>query len=151
MLGDDGKITSKYIDVTKIEDFALAKSKFISLLNALGINFSVDELNYMLSTKYGSTDYQALNKFFNETQKKSSNGKVYNVSVRTFAQFVNGFNNGGKLNVTKTDNGFIINGRNIQSVFSGSGSGFVGVLAEWAYSCKQREQIVPHIRKQLYY
>ena len=139
VIGEDGKLTSRNIDVTKPEDLALAKAKFVSCMNALGIQTSTDVLNYMLSTKYGSTDHQALNKLFSETQKKGSNGKLYNVSIRTFAQFINGFNNGGKLNVTKTDNGFIINGVNIQSVFSGRGCGFVGMLAEWSYNYKKAQ------------
>lgn len=139
VLTEDGKIEWRTVDVTKPEDLALAKAKFISLLNALGITFTTDALNYMLSTKYGSTDYQAMHKLFSESKQKLGNGKVIDVSVRTFAAYINGFNNRGKLNVTKTDTGHVINGSNIQNVFSGRGSGFVGLLATWAYQYKKSQ------------
>jgi len=57
VLDENNKLSSRKIDVTKSEDLSLAKAKFISCLNALGITFTTDMLNYMLSTKYGSTDY----------------------------------------------------------------------------------------------
>ena len=136
---ENNRTVARKLDVRKPEDLALAKAKFISLLNALGITFNVDMLNYMLSTKYGSTDYQAMNKFFSEATIKAPNGRSINVGVRTFASYINGFNNNGKLNVTKTDAGFIINGTNIQSVFTGKGSGFVGQLATWAYNYKKSQ------------
>jgi hypothetical protein len=80
-----------------------------------------------------------MNKFFSETNLKLNNGKTVNVSVRVFASFIAGFNNGGKLNVTKTDNGYILNGQNIRQIFSGRGAGFVGLLATWAYQYKKSQ------------
>ena len=124
----DGKIEYRELDVTDGRDLALAKAKLISALNNLGIVFNVDMLNYMLNTKYGSSDYQALNKLFTEDSQ---------TDIAVFASFVNGFNNNGKLNVEKTDLGWIINGRPIASVFNGRSAGFVGMLSTWAYNYKK--------------
>ena len=139
VLDNNNNLVWKVADVTNPEDFALAKAKFISLLNALGITFTTDMLNYMLATKYGGTDYVAMNKFFSDTYVRASNGREINVGVRSFAAFVAGFNNNGKLNIVKTNAGYSINGQNIQNVFSGKGAGFVGQLATWAYNYKKSQ------------
>ena len=130
---------SKYIGQDQDGNYTMKGSFKPSVFNGLGIMFDIDMLNYMLSTKYGSTDYQAMNKFFSETQVVLPNGKQVNVGIRQFASFISGFNVGGKLNVTKTNIGYLINGVNIRSVFSGRGTGFVGTLATWAYNYKKSQ------------
>lgn len=126
----EGKLAMRDLDVTNEQDLAFAKSKFINILNNLGIIFNVDMLNYMLFTKYGSTDYQALNKLFTEDSQ---------TDIEAFANFINGFNDRGRLNVVKTDNGWNINGRSIGSVFNSKGAGFVGLLSTWAYNYKKSQ------------
>lgn len=126
----EGKIVMRDLDVTNEQDLAFAKSKFINILNNLGIIFNADMLNYMLFTKYGSTDYQALNRLFTEDSQ---------TDIEAFANFINGFNDRGRLNVTKTDNGWNINNRPINSVFNSKGAGFVGLLSTWAYNYKKSQ------------
>lgn len=126
----EGKLAMRDLDITNEQDLAFAKSKFINILNNLGIIFNVDMLNYMLFTKYGSTDYQALNKLFTEDSQ---------TDIEAFANFINGFNDRGRLNVVKTDNGWNINGRSIGSVFNSKGAGFVGLLSTWAYNYKKSQ------------
>ena len=128
--GENGSITFRELNVTNEQDLAFAKAKLISILNNLGIVFNVDMLNYMLNTKYGSSDYNALNKLFTEDSQ---------TDISVFASFINGFNNNGKLNVENTDNGWVINGRPIGSVFNGRGAGFVGLLSTWAYNYKKSQ------------
>ena len=122
----DNKIQERVLDVTKSEDLQLAKSKLISVLNKLGITFTVDMLNYMLNTKYGSSDYQALNKLFTDNSQ---------TSIQAFALFIQGFNVDGKLNVQKGADGWTINSRPINQVFNRAG--FVGMLSDWAYNYKK--------------
>ena len=128
--GEDGKIVFRELDVTNGQDLAFAKAKFISILNNLGIMFNIDMLNYMLNTKYGRSDYYALNKLFTENSQND---------ISVFAGFINGFNNNGKLNVAKTDNGWTINSIPINSVFNGRFAGFVSELSKWAYNYKKSQ------------
>ena len=67
-------------------------------------------LNYMLNTRYGSSDYTAMHRLFTDDSKED---------IQVFANFINGFNNNGKLNVEKGPNGWTINARPISSVFNG--------------------------------
>ena len=127
---ENGSIVNKEIDVTNGQDLQFAKQKLINILNNLGITFNLDMLNYMLNTKYGSSDYNALNKLFTEDSQ---------TDIEAFARFISGFDNNGKLNVEKTENGWTINTRPISQVFNGRGAGFVGMLATWAYNYKKSQ------------
>jgi len=116
------------LDVTDPIDLQLAKSKLISILNKLGITFTIDALNYMLNTRYGSSDYAAMNKLFTDNKQES---------IQSFATFIQNFENDGKLNIQNTPNGYTINSVPINEVFNKAGSGFVGMLANWAYNYKK--------------
>lgn len=123
-------LEKKQIDVRNPIDFNLAKSNLISILNSFGIMFNTDMLDYMLATKYGSSNYESLDKLFNEND------------FGVFIKFINGFNDNGKLNVQKTNDGYVINSRPIREVFNGRYTGFVGELAKWAYNYKKSTDLL---------
>ena len=58
----------------------IAKGKFVQILNAMGILFSVQELNYMLRKKYGAADNKAMAAMFNS--------KDFRDSISTFLTFL---------------------------------------------------------------
>lgn len=98
----------------------VVKDKIVEALNLLGINFSIDELNYMLRHKYGSTDAEALVKMFNSTSIKDS--------MSSFILFLN----------IISDNGIIkdnirINNKQVSIENAYVEMAFIRDLANWKY------------------
>ena len=68
----------------------IVKDKITEALNLIGINFNVEELNYMLLHKYGSTDADALSRMFSSTSDKDS--------MTSFIYFLNNVSTNGTIN-----------------------------------------------------
>jgi len=56
----DGKLKIATADPKIPYQFEIVKDKIVQALNYVGIRINTDEFNYMLSHKYGSTDYEAI-------------------------------------------------------------------------------------------
>ena len=122
------KINGRTIDVNNPKDLLWCKTKFVAFLNSLGIQFSLDALDYMLLHKYGSIGVNGMRQLLiptTEEDKKSN--------IESFAQFLNGFyiNSTNTLNLDKT--GTQLNGVSIDKIFTKTGCGFIRELANWKY------------------
>ena len=121
------KYTTKRItDLNDPTQLAKVKGAICEALSAIGINLHVQELNYMLSHKYGSTDADALCMMMNSTDQADSIG--------SFLHFLNTISTNGKtLNLDNEGRVRLKNGRAVplESVYENLA--FVKELGNWKY------------------
>lgn len=104
-------------DPSQIE---VVKDKIVEALNMLGIQINSEEFNYMLRSKYGSTDYSALAKMFNSTDITDS--------MSSFINFLSTVTAGGVLQQE-----IIISGKPVPLSKAYSKIAFIRELANWKY------------------
>ena len=122
-LNIDGKSVIKAVNPKNNEqDLKICKIKFIEVLNAFGVQFDIDNLNYMLTQKYGNSGYQAMKALFQDNTKSS---------IRSFMKLLNSSYYGDELYVD--DEGRLGGLVNPESIFSGEYAGFFGELANYKY------------------
>lgn len=122
----NGRVVQKVIDPTNAQDLKLCKEKFVEILNYFGVQFDVDNLNYMLLQKYGRTDHVAMKAMFED------NGTA---SLKSFMFYLNGTyyrDNNGQLSLNTDEDGNL-NGIDPENIFTGTGSGFIGELSDYKY------------------
>lgn len=112
-------------DVTNPIHLDLIKDQFILMLNAFGIQFNKDMLNYMLESKYQSSGWIGMREMFNSTDKDS---------INAFVEWLQGTYYGKDLNISQ--DGKYLNGKPIENIFSSKDEsiGFVNTLADFKYA-----------------
>ena len=117
--------TSKITDLNDPKQLAKVKEAICEALSAIGINMHVQEFDYMLSHKYGSTDADALRMMINSTDQSDSIG--------SFLFFLNTISNGKKLNIDNEGRVRLQNGKAVplESVYENLA--FVKELGNWKY------------------
>lgn len=112
-------------DITDPAGCKIVKNLIVESLNSIGINIHVEELEYMLNHKYGSSDWEAIKQMVQSTDDTDS--------ISSFLFFLNNIVKDGKLNLT-TD-GMFTNHMGKQVPFENvySDMAFVNELGNWKY------------------
>ena len=101
------------------------KDKIVEALNAIGINMHIEEFDYMLKHKYGSTDVDALRQMVNSTDETDS--------MSSFLYFLNTISNGKSLNIQTDGSVFLKNGKRVPFENIYENLAFVRELGNWKY------------------
>lgn len=109
-----------YTDPNDSAQLDVVKDKIIQALNLVGVQFNIQELNYMLMHKYGSTGADALLRMFNSTAIEDS--------MTSFLQFLRNASVNGKPITEYRIKGKTVSLRNVYSRFA-----FLRDLANWKY------------------
>ena len=109
-----------YNDPKDSTQLDVVKDKIIQALNLVGIQFNIQELNYMLMHKYGSTGADALLRMFNSTAVEDS--------MTSFLQFLRNVSVNGKPVSEYRIKGRAVSLRNVYGKFA-----FIRDLANWKY------------------
>ena len=99
---------------------SIVKQKFVEMLNLLGINIHMEEFNYMLEHKYGSSGLEALSYMFSSTAKEDS--------MTSFLQFLSDIT--GKVGVNSK---ITISGKKVSIENAYEKIAFIRELANWKY------------------
>lgn len=112
-------------DITDPAGCKIVKNLIVESLNSIGINIHIEELEYMLNHKYGSSDWEAIKQMVQSTDDTDS--------ISSFLFFLNNIVKDGKLNLT-TD-GMFTNHMGKQVPFENvySDMAFVNELGNWKY------------------
>lgn len=101
------------------------KDKIVEALNAIGINMHIEEFDYMLKHKYGSTDVDALRQMVNSTDETDS--------MSSFLYFLNTISNGKSLNIQADGSVFLKSGKRVPFENVYENLAFVRELGNWKY------------------
>lgn len=121
-------ITRKVTDLNDPKQLRKVKEKIVEALNAIGINIHIEEFDYMLRHKYGSTDVDALKQMVNSTDEADSMG--------SFMYFLNTISNGKTLNIAEDSTILIKYGKRIPFENVYQHLAFVKELGNWKYQYK---------------
>lgn len=104
------------------------KDKIVEALNAIGINMHIEEFDYMLKHKYGSTDADALRQMVNSTDESDS--------MSSFLYFLNNITNAKGLNIQNDGTVYLKNGKRVPFENVYENLAFVKELGNWKYQYK---------------
>lgn len=121
-------------DITDPLQCEKAKAAIIDALNHLGVNIHLEELNYMLTGKYGSSDWEAIKQMLSSTDVVDSIG--------SFMFFLNNIVKDGKLNLNSSGNFINQKGKEISFDNVFSDMAFIKELGNWKYEYRHsRDQL----------
>lgn len=115
----------KITDINDPKQLNKVKIAIVDALNAIGINIHLDEFNYMLQHKYGSTDADALRQMIFSTDSRDSIG--------TFLYFLNTISNGESLNIAQDGTTALKSGKRVPFEHIYENLAFVKELGNWKY------------------
>lgn len=111
---------SYYDDPKNTDQIYTVKTKIVEALNMIGINMNIQEFDYMLRHKYGTSDFTALGKMFNSTDKSDS--------MTSFFYLLENISNNGRIRET-----FYVSGKKVSVERSYEKVAFIRELAQWKY------------------
>ena len=124
-------VSSVYFQDEVVEDIKdpkgceKVKAALVDAFNRIGINIHKEEFEYMLTHKYGSSDWTALQQMMQSTDQTDSIG--------SFIYFLDNIVRNGKLNVNAAGEFSTARGKNIQLDQVFSEIAFVKELGNWKY------------------